>query len=264
LLDDGSEVRAPIAGLVAGLLAAQHELAVAVPVDVPLLAAADLRGLADSCAGADAAFPPSGPLPGAYRRSALPVLERALAEGRLALREAARELDVRPVALPPERLANVNEPADLDRLERPEIVPLAARHADHFRRFVVTSLAEQGLAPDPGLDPDLADPHTSYAAAWVIEAGAGIAGSVVLIEAGPGELVLRRMHLTPGLRGRGTGRRLLEHALAWAREHGHRRVLLDTTEGMDTAQRLYESVGFRRVDERRRQGRPLYDYRLDL
>ena len=45
----------------------------------------------------DAAVPPNGPLPGAYRRTALPALERALAAGRLALRDAIVELDVATV-----------------------------------------------------------------------------------------------------------------------------------------------------------------------
>ena len=74
LLDDGTEVRAPIAGLVAGLRAAATDLVVAIAVDTPLLRPDDLRALAGACA--DAAAPPSGPLPGAYRKTALPVLER--------------------------------------------------------------------------------------------------------------------------------------------------------------------------------------------
>ena len=49
-----------------------------IPVDMPLLTRRALRALADACR--DVAVPPSGPLPGAYRRSALPALERALAE----------------------------------------------------------------------------------------------------------------------------------------------------------------------------------------
>ena len=68
--------------------------------------------------GRDAAVPPSGPLPGAYRRTALPVLERALAAGELRLRDALEQLDVAVVSLDPVELANVNEPADLERLVR--------------------------------------------------------------------------------------------------------------------------------------------------
>ena len=75
------------------------------------LDAQDLAALAAACA--DAAVPPSGLLPGAYRKSALPVLEQPLTAGRLELRAALAELDVRMVELDPARLANANTPAEL-------------------------------------------------------------------------------------------------------------------------------------------------------
>jgi len=111
--DDGSDLRASLVGLVAGLRLAPTELAVVVPTDVPFVTAAYLRGLAAAAEGAAAAHPESGPLPGAYRRTALPVLERRLAAGELALRDAAAELGARVVAGDPELLRNVNAPADL-------------------------------------------------------------------------------------------------------------------------------------------------------
>jgi molybdopterin-guanine dinucleotide biosynthesis protein A len=114
VLDDGSPVRAPIAGLVAGLRAARNDVSVVVPVDVPLLTPESIETLAAACA--DAAVPPTGPLPGAYRKGALGVLEKRLAAGRLALRDALTELDVRVVELDPRELANVNTPADLEAL----------------------------------------------------------------------------------------------------------------------------------------------------
>jgi molybdopterin-guanine dinucleotide biosynthesis protein A len=114
VVDDGTDVRAPIAGVVAGLRAARHDVAVVVPVDVPRLTPAAVRELAAACR--DVAVPPSGPLPGAYRRSALPVLEAALVAGRLALRDAIAELDVATVELDDALLANVNTPGDVQRL----------------------------------------------------------------------------------------------------------------------------------------------------
>ena len=114
LLDDGTEVRAPLAGLVAGLRAAEHDVAVVIPVDMPLLDAASLRALAAACR--DAAVPQSGPLPGAYRKSALPALEEALAAGSLKLRDAVTQLDAASITLPEEVLANVNDRDDLQRL----------------------------------------------------------------------------------------------------------------------------------------------------
>jgi molybdopterin-guanine dinucleotide biosynthesis protein A len=57
--------------------------------------------------------PPTGPLPGAYRRTALPALERALAAGELSLRDAIRELDVVTVDLDASVLLNVNTQDDV-------------------------------------------------------------------------------------------------------------------------------------------------------
>ena len=113
LVDDGTDVRAPLAGLVAGLRRARHELSVVVPVDVPYVGVAHLRRLAANCA--DVAVTQTGPLPGAYRRSALPVLERRLVAGQLAIRDALQELSVHVVELDPNALVNVNEAADLER-----------------------------------------------------------------------------------------------------------------------------------------------------
>ena len=111
LVDDGSEVRAPIVGLVAGLRAAPTEVVVAVPVDCPSLTPEALETLARACR--DAAVPQTGPLPGAYRRSALPVLERHVSTGWLKLRDAVAELDAAEVRLPDRVLANANTPAAL-------------------------------------------------------------------------------------------------------------------------------------------------------
>jgi molybdenum cofactor guanylyltransferase len=116
LVDDGTGVRAPIAGVVAGLIAAKTDLCVFVPVDCPLATPELLRALADACTGAHAAVPQTGPLPGAYRKTALPVLQRRLAAERLSLRDALAELDTRTVQCDERLLANVNTPADLDRL----------------------------------------------------------------------------------------------------------------------------------------------------
>jgi molybdenum cofactor guanylyltransferase len=113
--DDGTPVRAPIAGVVAGLRLARNEVSVFLPVDCPLVTPDLLRALAEGCL--DAGVPPTGPLPGAYRRSALAVLERNLEDGRLALVEALAALRVRTVAADPAQLANVNTERELRELE---------------------------------------------------------------------------------------------------------------------------------------------------
>ncbi len=114
LTDDRSTTRAALAGVVAGLRAAPTDTAVVLPVDVPLVTPDILKKLAKACA--DAASTRSGPLPAAFRKRALPVLERRLEEGQLALHEALAELDTRRVEVDETLLANVNTPDDLRRL----------------------------------------------------------------------------------------------------------------------------------------------------
>jgi molybdenum cofactor guanylyltransferase len=110
LVDDGTDVRAPIAGVVAGLRAAQHDVCVFLPVDCPLVSAAALRRLARAAP----AHPQTGPFPGAYSRELLPELERKLERGDYSL----RDLPVKVLELDVRELANVNTRADLDALRR--------------------------------------------------------------------------------------------------------------------------------------------------
>ncbi|MBA3735088.1 MAG: GNAT family N-acetyltransferase [Actinobacteria bacterium] len=244
VVDDESQVRAPLAGLVVGLRAATNDLCIVLPVDVPLIRAADIRMLATACA--DAAVPQTGPLPGAYRRSALPVLERRLASGELALRDALTELDATVVDLDASALVNVNEPSELERLQT-RIVPFDPAHATGFRSLVSETLREFGFEPDPEIDPDLADPARAYRSLWVAVADGEVVGSVALRNLGAGERELKRMYLRSDQRGRGLGRRPLETALAHARADGAALIRLDTSERMEAARSLYEAYGFRRV-----------------
>jgi molybdopterin-guanine dinucleotide biosynthesis protein A len=104
-------VRAPIAGVVAGLRVARHDVVVFLPVDCPRVTPRVLRLLGDACR--DAAVPASGPLPGAWAKSALPVLERRLAAGRLGLADAYAELDVARPDVDESLLVDVDTPDEL-------------------------------------------------------------------------------------------------------------------------------------------------------
>jgi molybdenum cofactor guanylyltransferase len=127
VLDDGSPERAAIIGLAAGLRAASTELCVVLPVDTPLVTAALLLDLASVCR--DAAVPQTGPLPGAYRKRALPALE----SGERSIRRALEQLDVATVELDPALLANMNTADDLQQLARRRH-PRASAGASHSAR----------------------------------------------------------------------------------------------------------------------------------
>ncbi len=102
----------PVAAIAAGLRAASHEVAVVIPVDMPLLTGEALRLLAGACR--DAAVAQAGPLPCAVARHALSAFDT----GERRLRTVLDGLDTAGVDLEDDLLANVNTPADLDTLAR--------------------------------------------------------------------------------------------------------------------------------------------------
>ncbi len=108
VVDDGTDGRAPVHGVIAGLRQARHDTVVALPVDVPLVTPDILRALASARAVPSRVVP----LPGAYPRSLLPVLEARVGEGRLSLR------GVNPVtlAVPEALLVDVDTPEALTAL----------------------------------------------------------------------------------------------------------------------------------------------------
>jgi molybdopterin-guanine dinucleotide biosynthesis protein A len=102
----------PVAAIAEGLRGATHEVAVVVPVDMPLLTGDALRLLAGACR--DTAVAQAGPLPCAVARRELPAFET----GERRLRTVLEGLDTVRIELEPTLLANVNTPADLDTLAR--------------------------------------------------------------------------------------------------------------------------------------------------
>jgi molybdenum cofactor guanylyltransferase len=116
VIDDGVDIRAPIAGVVAGLRAASHDVCVFLPVDCLNVTPDVLRRLGAACR--DAAVTREGPLPGAWAKSALPVLTRRLREGRLGLVHAYGHLDVAEVTIDPALLADADTPEELADLLR--------------------------------------------------------------------------------------------------------------------------------------------------
>jgi molybdopterin-guanine dinucleotide biosynthesis protein A len=150
VVDDGASSRAPLHGLVAALQRARHDVVVALPVDVPLITPGALRAL-----GVAAAVPSDRiPLPGAYPRALLPVLEERATRGALSLR------GVNPITLelPEQLLLDVDTPDALRELERPGHVLvvggtgmlLPATHFFARRGYAVTAIARHSIPVGPG------------------------------------------------------------------------------------------------------------------
>jgi aminoglycoside 6-adenylyltransferase len=143
VLDDGSEERAPVHGVVAGLRAAAHEACVVLPVDCPLVTADALRDLA-----ARGAVPQTGPLPGGFSKSMVRVFEDRIARGELSL------WGVNPttVTLDERLLANVNTRLDL---VAAAVSDWAAEREDVQALVLVGSQARADVPADRWSDLDL-------------------------------------------------------------------------------------------------------------
>lgn len=76
-------------------------------------------------------------------------------------------------------------------------------------------------------------------------------GCVALEPIGNQVCELSKMAVAPRLRGRGIGRRLLEHAIAHAKRSGAKSLFLGSNTKLRDAVHLYESVGFRHVPPER-------------
>jgi putative acetyltransferase len=82
---------------------------------------------------------------------------------------------------------------------------------------------------------------------FMVHANGEAAGCVALIPIVDGVYELSKMAVSTDLRGRGIGRRLLEHAIAHARQIGARSVFLGSSTKLPNAIHLYESIGFSHV-----------------
>ena len=125
--------------------------------------------------------------------------------------------------------------------------------------LVTEVLAEFGLAFGEGsaTDAELHELPASYAsgAFWVADRGGELLGTCGMFPVAPNIYELRKMYLRPASRGHGLGKRMLDVAIAWARERGGTHVVLDTIHEMAQAIAFYEANGFVRDDAQIRGAR---------
>ena len=74
-----------------------------------------------------------------------------------------------------------------------------------------------------------------------------VVGTCALLPADAGELELVKMAVSPDVRGRGVGERVMRGAIEAARRRGAPSLVLETNRVLTPAIRLYEKVGFREV-----------------
>ena len=81
-------------------------------------------------------------------------------------------------------------------------------------------------------------------------------GCTALLMRGEGEFEIGKMAVTPAARGKGLGRRLMEHAVDAAKDLGAARLYIETHDSLLPAIGLYKSVGFQEVPVERRVPSP--------
>src|SRR5690606_24486104 len=89
------------------------------------------------------------------------------------------------------------------------------------------------------------DYDSSHDRIWIAERGDEIVGCVAIKGEDDGRAQLRWFLVHPSTRGSGLGRRLLVHAIDFARSSGARELLLWTVDGLDAARHLYLEAGFK-------------------
>jgi putative acetyltransferase len=145
------------------------------------------------------------------------------------------------------------EPSDI--VFRP-ILPEDDEAVARLIRSVMTeyNCTDEGYSiHDPELDTMYENFNRDRAIYWVVIhpttggiAGGGGIGPLTGAEAGTCEL--KKMYFYPELRGFGLGKRMVLQCLDAARKMGFRTCYLETVDRMKRANKLYQKMGFRRLD----------------
>ncbi|MBA2237714.1 MAG: GNAT family N-acetyltransferase [Lysobacter sp.] len=137
------------------------------------------------------------------------------------------------------------------------IRPIAAGDEAAVAAIIRTVMPEFG-ASGAGFainDPEVDFMHRAYSAPrsayFVLELDGVVAGGagVAPLEGGAADTCeLRKMYFLPAARGRGAGAAMMAQCLGAARALGFGQCYIETLGGMDSAMKLYERSGFRRID----------------
>lgn len=94
---------------------------------------------------------------------------------------------------------------------------------------------------------------------WIAEKDGRAVGSIFVVRHDQTTAKLRMLYVDASARGLGIGQRLVAEAVRFARDAGYRQMVLWTTSNLTAARKLYESAGFRLVEEE-----PMHRFGKDL
>ena len=128
---------------------------------------------------------------------------------------------------------------------QPEDVAIVRELLREYERALGVDLCFQGFARElADLPGDYAPPRGILLLA---RDGDAAAGCIALRPVDDRDCEMKRLYVREPFRAAGLGRRLVERVIAAAQAIGYRRMVLDTLPTMVSAQRLYESFGFKDI-----------------
>lgn len=135
------------------------------------------------------------------------------------------------------------------------IAPFAPVHAPGAIDVIGTVFAEYDMTFDPDdFDVDLRDIERNYRAVGgvfsVLLDDGRVVGTVAAVPKSETACEIKRLYLLAPYRGRGQGRALMEHVLAWARAAAFREAIAWSDVRLQTAHIVYDRLGFERIGER--------------
>ena len=127
----------------------------------------------------------------------------------------------------------------------PVAIAAARTLFEQYQKALDIDLSFQGFATELDTLPgDYASPRGRLLLA---RDGDAVAGCVAMRPLTRDTCEMKRLYVSPRFRATGVGRLLAERVIADARAAGYTRMYLDTLPTMASAQRLYESLGFRDI-----------------
>lgn len=128
-----------------------------------------------------------------------------------------------------------------------------------FKELVLSVLREFGFEYDNHMDSDLTDPRASYieegGILLVLDVGDKIVGCCGSRPIDNKSMMLKRMYITPEMRGKGYGQQLLDQVIDFCKRHHYQRILLDTHIQFSQGLHFYQKNGFKEVQ---REGNLIY------
>ncbi len=130
-----------------------------------------------------------------------------------------------------------------------------ARNTDipQIKKLIYATRLEFELAPDEvSADVELSDIEGHYQRGYfgvILDELKNVVGTFALKHESEDSCEIQKMYLTPGIRGKGLGKWMLNFLMEKAKTDGYNIIRLETANSLKTAQALYRKNGFREVED---------------